>query len=966
MDDILSRVDIVELISGYLPLKRAGRNYKANCPFHHEKTPSFMVSADRQIYHCFGCFPAGSLVKTEKGFHKIEEIEAGQLVLTHKGRFMPVIRTLWRPYRGEIRRIFVRNSNLPVMLTSDHKVFVIKTKNCKYKSKENRICQWRCKLNCPEKSFRKYQIENLSAKELSINDYLLYPVNKETSGIKSIDLDKYYNRKISNFGPDIQSIPTRIEIGEDFLKLIGYWIAEGSSHRAYIRFSLGNHEKEFAKEIQQIIKNIFHLQASSHIRNKGGKTGIEITACNSKLANIFENICGKGAENKHIPFELQKLPPEIQEVIIMAIFRGDGCVTKVAKSTSNRTCKTITTISLILAEQIKDILLRLGISPVLRVREAKVDKKGVRHRTAYTVSWQEKNKLHFSDIIQINGVSYQILPIRRIDKRMFLGNVYNLTVASDHSYTTPNFVVGNCGAGGNAFNFLIQYERLEFIEAVETLAQKAGVTLPRFEKENPQAVSLATQLYKINELASLFYEQSLNSGLAKPAKDYLAKRLIKEDTIRQFKLGYCLDKWDGLISHLRAKNISISLLEKAGLILSREGGGYYDRFRNRIIFPIFDIKARALGFGARVLDDSLPKYINSPETPVYIKGKNLYGLHLAKDAIRDNDYVVVVEGYLDFIIPYQEGLRNIVASQGTALTQEQACLLKRYTHNIVMLYDGDNAGELATLRSLDIFLDEGMNVKVVSLPEGLDPDAFMRKSGMDKFKERINQAESLFDYKLKILKARHNIREPEGKARIAAEMLPTVNRFKNMIVKADYIRKFAEELGVAEHYVLEELKKIKIDKPYSGLTQATLKKALEINPTEKLLVRLMIEEARLINDIKEHIGPQDFQDKRLGRIVAIMFELADSGQSIEPSKLMNHLGAQDNMLQLVCETAFSDGEDTGDRERVIYDCIARLKGRRLKEKKEQLHEEIKAAQHLGDEAALKQLMQEFHHLTKKG
>jgi DNA primase len=221
-----------------------------------------------------------------------------------------------------------------------------------------------------------------------------------------------------------------------------------------------------------------------------------------------------------------------------------------------------------------------------------------------------------------------------------------------------------------------------------------------------------------------------------------------------------LDKWDALINYLRAKNISLSLLEKAGLVLSKEGGGYYDRFRNRIIFPIFDVNSRTLGFGARVLptviqakpDASIAKYVNSPETPIYTKGRHLYGLNLAKEAIRENDFVAVVEGYLDFIMPYQEGFKNIVASLGTALTLEQARLLKRYTHNVVMVYDADDAGQIATLRTLDIFIEEDMEVRVVCLPQGFDPDSFVRKYGIESFKDKIKQAENLFDYKLKILK----------------------------------------------------------------------------------------------------------------------------------------------------------------------------------------------------------------------
>ena len=418
-----------------------------------------------------------------------------------------------------------------------------------------------------------------------------------------------------------------------------------------------------------------------------------------------------------------------------------------------------------------------------------------------------------------------------------------------HHEKTASFMVSpdrqiyhcfGCNESGNAFRFLMRYERLEFLEAVQTLAKKAGVVLPEVHRQDSKTAGLITQLYKINELTASFYENSLNSANGQGAKNYLLKRGLTPESIKAFKLWLALDKWDALIGHLRLKSISLPLLEKAGLILAKEGGGYYDRFRNRVIFHIFDIKSKAVGFGARVLDDTLHKYVNSPETIIYTKGKNLYGLNFAKEGIRENDFAVVVEGYLDFIIPYQEGLKNIVASLGTALTLEQVRLLKRYTHNAVMVYDADAAGELATLRSLDIFVEEEMNVKVVSLAKGFDPDLFVRKHGIASFKEKINEACNLFDYKLGVLKSRYNSKEIEGKAKIALLMLETLAKFRNAVLKSEYIKKLAQELDISEDALLQEIKKIKEDKPYVDLREGPHKKALNINPTEKLLIKLML------------------------------------------------------------------------------------------------------------------------------
>lgn len=542
-----------------------------------------------------------------------------------------------------------------------------------------------------------------------------------------------------------------------------------------------------------------------------------------------------------------------------------------------------------------------------------------------------------------------------------------------HHEKSPSFMVSpdrqiyhcfGCGESGNAFKFLMRYERLEFPEAVEALAKRTGVILPEFHKNDTQAVNLASQIYKVNELAALYYESNLHSQPGLNARNYFGKRGIKEETAKAFKLGLALDKWDGLIEYLKSKGISIDLMEKSGLILPKDKGGYYDRFRNRLIFPIVDVKSQVIGAGARVLDDSLPKYINSPETPVYIKGKHLYGLNFAKDAIRDNDCVAVVEGYLDFIIPYQEGFQNIVASLGTALTVEQVRLLKRYTHNIVMVYDGDAAGQMAALRSLDIFIEEDVLVKVASLPEGFDPDSFVRKYGVAAFKDLIKNADSLFDYKLKILKLRFSSKEAEGKAKISAEMLATIKKFTNAVLRTEYIKKLSNDLNVNESALKEDLGKVKEDKVNLLQKSVVVKKEININATEKLLIKLMLEEAELLQDIRQHLDPADFQDEITSRIVATMFSLAEQGRAIDKGVLMSHFGDAD-ILQVVCESAFMP-EIAEGKDKIARECIERLKKDKIKSIRERLHNEIKAAQSVGDNEKLNRLMQEFHLLIKKG
>ncbi len=551
-----------------------------------------------------------------------------------------------------------------------------------------------------------------------------------------------------------------------------------------------------------------------------------------------------------------------------------------------------------------------------------------------------------------------------------------------HHEKTPSFMVSTdrqiyhcfgCGESGNAFKFLMRYDHLEFPEAVEFLAKKAGVVLPEYKEKSDTAVSISTQLYKINELAGAFYAANLNSEAGIYAKKYLLERGINEESIKSFKLGFALDKWDALISFLRAKNVPLALLEKAGLILEKQAGGYYDRFRNRAIFPIFDVKSKILAFGARQLpsldkikdEHAQPKYINSPETPIYTKGRNLYGLDFAKEAIRQNDYVAIVEGYLDFIVPYQEGLKNIVASLGTALTEEQVRLLKRHTNNVVMVYDGDIAGQMATLRTLDIFIEEGVNVKVSPLPAGFDPDLFVRKNGIDSFREIINNAEKIFDYKLRILKTQYSASDIEGKAKISSEMLATINKFNNAVLRSEYVKSLAEALKVKEEALLQELNKIKPVLPAAHVHKAAgPKKTINMNPTEKLLIKMMMEEAGIVNQIRQELAPADFQDEVACKIVSVMFDLDAQGKTIDANSLINHLG-DEYISQVICESAFMPDIAEQRVQEVVFDCVQRLKKEKAKLKREYLHEQIRLAQHSGDEEKLRLLMQEFHHLTKK-
>ncbi len=553
-----------------------------------------------------------------------------------------------------------------------------------------------------------------------------------------------------------------------------------------------------------------------------------------------------------------------------------------------------------------------------------------------------------------------------------------------HHEKTPSFMVSQdkqifhcfgCGAGGNVFNFLMKYERLEFPEAVRTLAQRAGVLIPERDGESAQEASLANSLYAVNELASDLFQKTLNEDrVGRQAYSYLIKRGLTEEMIKQFRLGFAPAGWDTLLNLARQKGIPPKDLEKAGLVIAKDNGGYYDRFRNRIMFTIFDVKGRILGFGGRVFlkDDNGPKYMNSPETVIYNKGRNLYGLNFTWKYIRDEDRVIIVEGYLDLICPFLYGIKNIVASLGTSLTQDHIRLLKRYTKNAVVIFDPDKAGELATLRTLDLLLEEDLNVSVVRLPEGLDPDSFVGKFGLDEFKKTVSEAKNLFDYKMSVLTLKYDRSTLENRARIVEEMLPTIARVQNAVLKSGYIKSLAQALLIEEDAIKQELKKVKLNYPSGQSNEAdNSKERAQVRPdagaaamrqAEKILTGILIDDNSCIETVRQELRIEEFHNPAVRRIVEVLFKCREESRAVTPGKLINYLGGGD-IDKLIPELVDSI-DAIVDRQKTLKDCILRIKQENLRERRNRIQVEIALAQNKYDDERINRLIAEYQELTK--
>lgn len=419
-----------------------------------------------------------------------------------------------------------------------------------------------------------------------------------------------------------------------------------------------------------------------------------------------------------------------------------------------------------------------------------------------------------------------------------------------HGEKSPSFNVNpareifhcfGCGVGGNVFSFVMKIEGLTFPEAVKFLAKRAGVTI---EEHPPTPAEKKRQderelLYKIQELAVAFYRQVLVDDAAGEAgRRYLAGRGVDAATAEAYRLGFAPDRWDALVRHLERKRVRLELAEKLGLVRRREGGGgYYDTFRNRLLFTIADLHGRPIGFGGRVLDDSLPKYINSPESPIYHKGEVLFGVDLAKQAMREQGAAIIVEGYFDHLALYRAGVRNAVATCGTALTEGHLKLLQRYAGKLYTLFDSDSAGNKATLRAMELVLPAALPAYVVALPAGEDPDSFLNSSGGEAFAERLAKALPIFEYYFRDLLRQVNPGTVEGKVRVVEELVPRLQKIANPVERDLYVKEIVRVLGIDDRALLKKIGASLAPAP--GPAQTPTHRREGGHSTEDLLLALM-------------------------------------------------------------------------------------------------------------------------------
>ena len=542
-----------------------------------------------------------------------------------------------------------------------------------------------------------------------------------------------------------------------------------------------------------------------------------------------------------------------------------------------------------------------------------------------------------------------------------------------HQEKTPSFTVNRdkqifycfgCGEGGNVITFLMKIADKTFPEAIKDLAEKTGVVLPPMPsgKEGRQKDSLKESIINLNLRAAQHFNRNLSSGAGKVAREYLQNRSISEETIKQFRLGFVPDTWRSLTDYIESNGSSLKLAEQAGLVIAGKEGNYYDRFRGRLIFPIENIFGEIVAFGGRVMEKGEPKYLNSPESPVYIKGKNLYGLNKTKEEIRKKGFALIVEGYFDLISLWNAGIGNVVATLGTALTREHLELLRRYTIEVVALFDPDEAGRKALDRSLELFLSMRMRARALILPEGCDPDDYIKKHGKDKLNELIAHAPAISDYYIdNVLGGGKTFEDKRDMIKTAMEF---INKIDDEIEKNLFIKRIAEKLGINQELLKKELHKKEVQiKPKTAGEKQNIK--VQINPLEINLIRLLLEYPQKTVQVEsERILDCFLQPelKALGEKIVEAYKLLGF---IDISVILSadeDLPLREKIFKLMME---APPTDDAILEKNFTDNIRRIKEKWYKDQHRQLKFKLAQAQESGNEELSNKLLYEKENILTK-
>lgn len=547
-----------------------------------------------------------------------------------------------------------------------------------------------------------------------------------------------------------------------------------------------------------------------------------------------------------------------------------------------------------------------------------------------------------------------------------------------HNEKSPSFSVSRqkqmyycfgCGAGGNVFTFLMEYENYTFVEALKMLADRAGIELPEMEysKEAKEKADLKASIMEVNKLAAKYYYAQLKTEQGKHAHQYLTGRQLSEETITAFGLGYSNKYSDDLYRYLKAKGYSDEVISKAGLISIDERQGVYDKFWNRVMFPIMDVNNRVIGFGGRVMGDAKPKYLNSPETLVFDKSRNLYGLNRARTSRKP--YFLICEGYMDVIALHQAGFTNAVASLGTALTSGHASLIKRYVNEVYLTYDSDEAGTRAALRGIPILKEAGITAKVIRMDPYKDPDEFIKNLGAEAFEERINQARNGFMFSLEILEREYDMNSPEGKTEFYNEVARRLCNFEEEIERNNYIEAVAKAYRLGYENLRKLVAKMAVK---SGLATPASRPKQTGNrenhredgnlTSQKALITWLLDDEKIFRQIRKYITPKDFTEELYTTVAELLYQQYEEG-TINPAQIMNHFTDEEEHREVASlfHTKIKELTTKSEQEKALKETIIRVKNHSIEHATKMLEPtDIQGLQKLMEAKRELQSLQKLH------
>lgn len=549
-----------------------------------------------------------------------------------------------------------------------------------------------------------------------------------------------------------------------------------------------------------------------------------------------------------------------------------------------------------------------------------------------------------------------------------------------HKEKTPSFSVSpdkqifhcfGCGAGGNVIHFISKIENVDFKESLEILADRAGIKLPTLENNvDSKRLELKEKVYEINKLVAMYYHETLYKPQAKPAQEYVKKRKLDNKALKEFCIGYA-ENANVLYKMLKEKGFTEEEILASDLVI-KKGNNYVDRFKNRLIFPIQDIRNRFIAFGGRVLDNSLPKYINSPENIVYSKARNLYGLNVAKNT--KTRKLIIVEGYMDTVSLHQRGIDNVVASCGTALTEAQGRLLRKYAEKVIISYDSDSAGQAATLRGLEILNNLGCDIRILQMEGAKDPDEYVIKYGNGRFNDLVENAISLVEFKIKVLKKGLNIENTNDKIKFMNEIAKILGGVDNKIEQEIYIDKISSDYNISKEAIYAQINKNEYSNnkgakilESSSIRKPTIKRQeKEINPElekrENIIISLLIDGGEEVyNKIKDIINPNDFKSEANQKIMRRLYEEFEKGNSNINSLV--DMFADDEQVVNALTGIMADDYEIEDNKKALDDVINNYQKEKLMARRNEIIQSLNNA-NLDKEKA-NELEKELHTLIIK-